>query len=180
MVLDDVILTFLNETPLSICLENGAFQSKSLLPPILPPFETKPPYIPYVVEHLAVMGTDGSVLVQNTAGQWETLPRDSDMVKQYIEILQSNSTAAMAVGTAQLNINDSSSSFLESDVENSTRSPSVFMLASLVLSTVSIASVVLLVFDLITCKLHSLRRAYKRKRGSQEVNEDGYQLCEQS
>ena len=163
---------------INVCLENGAFQSKSLLPPVLPPFETKPPYIPYVVEQLAVMGADGSVLVRNTAGQWETFPRDSDMVKQYIEILQSNGTAT-AVLTAQLSINDSSSSFLESDVENSTRSPSAFMLASLVLSTAAIASVILLVFGLITCKLHSLRRTHKNKRG-QDIDGDRYQLCEQS
>ena len=158
---------------INICLENGAFQSKSLLPPLLPPFETKPPYTPYVVEQLTVMGADGSLLVRNTAGQWETFLRDSDMVKQYIEILQSNGTAVV---TGQLSVNDSSSGFPNSDAESGL---SVVMLASLVLSTAAIASVILLVFGLITCKLHSLRRAYKSKR-SKDINGDQYKLYEET
>jgi hypothetical protein len=168
------------ECEINVCLENGAFQSKGLLPPILPPFETKPPYMPYVMEQLAVIGADGSVLVRNTAGQWETFPRDSDMVKQYMEILR-NGTASAAAFTESDNINGSNSSFLESDVENSTRIPPAFMLASLALSTAAIALVILFVFGWITCKLHSLRRTCKKKKRDQDiyVNEDQYRLCEQ-
>ena len=166
---------------INVCLENGAFLSKTLLPPILPPFETKPPYVPYVVDQLAVMGADGSVLVRNTAGQWETFPHDSDVVKRYIDILQSNDTAAAF--TVQPMSNDSNSSFFEpaDESDSDIRSPSIFMLASLVLSTVAIASVIILVFGLITCKLHSRRRVYKSKRG-QDINEDHdqYKLCEHS
>ena len=164
---------------INVCLEKGAFQSKRLLPPILPPFETKPPYMPYVIDQLAVMGADGSLLVRNTAGQWETFPRDSDMVKQYMEILQNNGSALAAEFTDQLDnntINDSDSSFLESDVENSTKLPSVFTLVTLVLSTAAIALVILFVFGWITCKLHSLRRTCKSKGGK----EDQYQLYEQT
>ena len=130
-----------------------------------------------MVEQLTVMGADGSLLVRNTAGQWETFLRDSDMVKQYIEILQSNGTAvAAAVVTGQLSVNDSSSGFSNSDAESG---PSVVMLASLVLSTAAIASVILLVFGLITCKLHSLRRTYKSKR-SKDINGDQYKLYEET
>ncbi|MCG8623898.1 MAG: hypothetical protein MJE68_18135, partial [Proteobacteria bacterium] len=166
---------------INVCLEKGAFQSKRLLPPILPPFEIKPPYVPYVIEQLAVMGVDGSLLVRNTAGQWETFPRDSDMVKQYVEILQSNGTAPAAGFTDQLtdNIKDSNSSFLEPNVENSTKTPSAFTIATLLLSTAAIALVILFVFGWITCKLQSLRRTCKSKR-DQDINEDRYQLCEQS
>ncbi len=161
---------------INVCLEKGAFQSKSLLPPILPPFEMKPPYMPYAIEQLAVIGADGSVLVRNTAGQWETFPRDSDMVKQYMEILQSNGTASAAAFTDNINDSGSNSSFI---VENSTKIPRAFMLASLVLSTAAIALVILFVFGWITCKLHSLRSTCRGKR-DQDVNEDRYQLCEQS
>ena len=99
------------------------------------------------------------------------------MVKQYIEILQSNGTAPAAGFTDQLadNIKDSNSSFLEPDVENSTKLPSVFTIATLVLSTAAIALVILFMFGWITCKLHSLRRTCKSK-GSQDITEDQYQL----
>ena len=163
---------------INVCLEKGAFQSKRLLPPILPPFETKPPYMPYVIEQLAVMGADGNLLIRNTAGQWETFPRDSDMVKQYVEILQNNGSAPAAEVTDQLDNNDSNSNSLESDVENSTKLPSVFTIATLVLSTAAIALVILFVFGWITCKLHSLRRTCKSK-GGQDITEDQYQLYEQ-
>jgi hypothetical protein len=161
---------------IKVCLEKGAFLSKSLLPPILPPFETKPPYMPYVIEQLAVIGADGSVLVRNTAGQWETFPRDSNMVKQYMEILQRNGTGSASAFTDTINDSGSNSSFL---VENSTKIPRAFMLASLILSTAAIALVILFVFGWITCKLHTLRRTCRGKR-DQDVNEDRYQLCEQS
>ena len=102
------------------------------------------------------------------------------MVKQYVEILQSNGTAPAAEFTDQLadNIKDSNSSFLKPNVENSTKTPSAFTIATLVLSTAAIALVILFVFGWITCKLQSLQRTCKSK-GGQDITEDR-QLCEQS
>ena len=172
---------------INVCLEKGAFQSKSLLPPILPPFQAQPPFVPYIVNQLAVLGSDGSVLVRNTAGQWETFSPDSDEASLYHELLRSNSTKMNPPTTppstdfppptippstdlpdkSETNIPRSSTGLLSAEDESSPPHDefSSSTIASLTLSTVAVASViVVVVFVLVMFKVCSPRRHEQNDR----------------
>ena len=174
-----------NGCEINVCLEKGAFQSKSLLPPILPPFQAQPPFVPYIVNQLAVLGSDGSVLVRNTAGQWETFSPDSDEASLYHELLRSNGTNmnpptnppstddlpnndTNVPNDTNTNIPRSSTSPLGVNDESSppTSEFSTPTIVSLTLSTAAVASLIVIVFVLIT---HTIRR--KRHRRANFMND---------
>ena len=77
---------------ISVCLENGAFQPKSLLPPRVPPFQTKSAHMSYATDKPTIMGSDGGIIVRNTAGQWRLFARGTEEATSYYELLLSNGT----------------------------------------------------------------------------------------
>ena len=109
---------------INVCLENGAFQSKSLPPPFLPPFQTKPPFVPYVVEPPAVLGSEGSLLVRNTAGQWETFAPDSEEAIRYIALIQNGTIADLPTDSSVTN-SFTSESFVTSSFSTNTTTDSL-------------------------------------------------------
>lgn len=149
---------------INVCLENGAFQPKRLLPPRLPPFQTKPPYVPYVTEKLTVVGSDRSILVRNTAGQWKLFSRDTDEALAFYEMLEGNDTSIAPSPDG----NSTTSSFVNSD-ENTSLSEngnsSTITVVSIIFSTIAIASVIILMFGLLTFKVCSR----KKKRQSNNM-----------
>ena len=139
---------------INVCLENGAFQSKSLLPPRLPPFQSKPPFVPYATERLTVIGSDSSIIVRNTAGQWIIYPRDSDEAMSFYELLQQINDTMMDPDT---NINSTTSPNVDGETSRASgknnNNISAATLVSLVLSTIAVASVIVIVFGLIFSKV---------------------------
>ena len=151
-----------NGCEINVCLEKGAFQSKSLLPPILPPFQAQPPFVPYIVNQLAVLGSDGSVLVRNTAGQWDNFTPDSDEASLYHELLQSNSSQRNPSTTNGTNIPRLSSSQLSTEDESS-HSKTDIAIVSLTMSTIAVASLIVFAFVVATYKVCSQRNRHNRQ-----------------
>lgn len=143
---------------ITVCLENGAFRPKSLLPPRLPPFQTKPPYMPYTTEKLTIIGSNGGILVRNTVGQWRWFSRETEEAMSYYELLQNNGTSPETNNPpssfgGQNTTNTSSSPLVDmSTIESPTVTTELKTYISLAMSTVAIASVIILAFGLLTCK----------------------------
>ena len=156
-----------NGCEINVCLENGAFESRTLNSPVLPPFQTRPQFIPGLVEQLVVLAADGSILVRNTAGQWETFPRESVEATLYLELVQNNGTILNPPSTLSPN---SSSPLVAASQANNLSS---YTLASLILSSVAVASLIILVLVLISCTVYT-QRCKKR-----ESNPGGYILQDQ-
>ena len=151
-----------NGCEINVCLENGAFRPRRLLPPRLPPFQTKPAYVPYITEKLTVTGSDGSVLVRNTVGQWKLFSRDTEVARTYYQMLEGNSTSTYTPPVPPPDNTSNSSEFIAStdaytDAPNKNNSPNTVMI-SFILSTVAIASVIIIVFGLLSYKMCSRKR----------------------
>ena len=149
---------------INVCLENGAFQSKSLLPPRLPPFQSKPPFVPYATEKLTVIGSDGSIIVRNTAGQWIIYSRDSDEAMSFYELLQQINDTTMDPGPdPELDINSTTSQRVDGETSSASgkSNTSGATLASLVLSTIAVASVIIIIFGLLSCRACSHRGKHR-------------------
>ncbi len=140
-----------NGCEINVCLENGAFESKTLNSPVLPPFQTRPPILSGLVEQLVVFAVDGSILVRNTAGQWETFPRESVQALLYLKLIQ-NDTTLNPPSTLSPN---SSSPFVSPSQANNLSS---YTLASLIMSSVAVASLIILVLVLISHAVYTGRR----------------------
>lgn len=134
---------------INVCLENGAFQPKSLLPAHLPPFQTNPPYVPYTTEKLTVIGSEGSIIVRNTAGQWKIFSSESEEASFYYEMFAGNKTEPEnnTTTSSQVEYPDP-----DDDSINNTA------IVSLALSTVAIASVIVITLSLLTFKVCSRRQ----------------------
>ena len=195
---------------ISACLENGAFESKTLLPPRIPPFQKKPTNTPYSTEKLTVMGSDGGILVRNTAGQWEWYSHETEEAASYYESLQNYNTtrqetsppdedisrsrvsiqpssvaiyteeamctgAVMASSFQYLSMSESPvstpSHASSPRVDNSNITPSSQGLhrrttyVSLIMSTLAVASVVILAFAVLASKCYRIKRC-----GKYEIN----------
>ena len=150
------LITVESGCEINVCLENGAFQSRNLLPPRLPPFQSKPPYIPYATERLTIIGSDSSIIVRNTAGQWLIYQSDSDEAMSFYELLQQINNTTMDPDT---NINSTTSPSVDGETSSASgkNDISAATLVSLVLSTIAVASVIIIVFGLISCKACSRR-----------------------
>jgi hypothetical protein len=153
-----------NGCEINVCLENGAFESKTLNSPVLPPFQTRPPILPGLVEQLVVFAADGSILVRNTAGQWETFPRESVQALLYLKLIQ-NDTTLNPPSTLSPN-SSSESPFVSPSQANNLSS---YTLASLIMSSVAVASLIILVLVLISCRVCTHRR-------KKHENQEGYVL----
>ena len=178
---------------INVCLENGAFRPKSLLPPRPPPFQSKPALMPYATEKLTVIGSDGSIIARNTAGQWEIFSRDSDEATSFYEMLQQTNVTSPTMitsepgesepgesepgesesGESDPELNENST--IPEKVDGETSNPSdinnlsVMTWVSLILSTVAVASVIIIIISLLSCKACS-------RRGGRRINDSDHCL----
>lgn len=141
---------------INVCIETGSFNQKRLSPPKLPPFEEQPPFMPYLTEQPTLFTSDGGILRRNIDGCWNRYPPGS---KEAIETFNKISPN---------NNNDTRNSEMDSEVsmtqqimstKTSTNPPTA--IASLVLSSVAIASVILIVLCLLTYKIYTTRKQKK-------------------
>jgi hypothetical protein len=127
---------------INVCIERGAFTQKYLLPPKLPPFRNQPPYIPYVTDQLTVIGSGGNILVRNTEGQWNLYRPNSEEVQAYAQLVSQN-----------INITSMDPGLVNSNPQIQAKAkPSGVAIASIVLSTVTLASLIIVVSGLLTAK----------------------------
>ena len=156
-----------NGCEINVCLENGAFRPKSLLPPRLPPFQSKPSFMPYVTEKLTVIGSDGSIIERNTAGQWKIFSRDSDEAISFYEMLNVINPTMPGPEPGEsdpdLNVNSTNSERADGEASNPSgkNNLSAATLVSLILSTVAVASVIIIIFGLLSCKVCSRRDKHR-------------------
>ena len=125
----------------------------NLLPPRLPPFQSKPPFVPYATEKLAVMGSDGSIIVRNTAGQRIIYSCVSDEAMLFYELL--NNTTMNPGPDPELDINSTTSQRVDGKTSSASgkNNISAATLTSLVLSTIAVASVIITIFGLLSCRV---------------------------
>ena len=131
-----------NGCEIHVCLENGAFTPKHLLPPNLPPFHRRPPYVPHWTDRLAVVGADNHLLIRNTDGQWKAHSIDSDETKAFIETaMQTNNiTTHSAIGIA---------------AAAAQAGPTKWSLIALIMSSIAMATLILVacMTSIVTCKV---------------------------
>ena len=139
---------------INVCLESGAFSPKYSLPPFLPPFHEQPPYIPHWTDRLAVVGADNNLLIRSTQGQWKPHTSDSDETKAFVQTAMENN-----------NITESSAFGVAAAASQEKDGPSKWALISLIMSTVALASFILLacMTSVVTCKV-----CCGRKRGKKD------------
>ena len=106
---------------------------------MLPPFNKRPPFRPHVTERLVVVGSNGNILVRGIDGQWNLYGPDSEEVKEFVKAIQNNDTTMDPASVSP-------------QVQASQSRPSIVAVASLALSTVTMATLVLCVFGLVTFK----------------------------
>ena len=149
-----------NGCEIHVCLESGAFNPKHLLPPFLPPFHRRPPYVPQWTDRLAVVGADNTLLIRNTQGQWQAHSSDSEETRAFIETAMEN-----------LNITSSNSAIVGVADAATASGPTKWVLVSLIMSTVAIASLILLacMTSVLTCKVccHGNKKKQKMKNVEQ-------------
>ena len=147
---------------INVCLENGAFSSKKLLPPYLPPFHQRPPFIPHWTDRLAVVGADNNLLIRSTQGQWEAYSSDSDETKAFIEATLENN-----------NISSTSEIGVAADVVSESNGPSKWALISLIMSSTALASLILLLCmtSLLTCKVCCGSRKRREDKKVKKIEE---------
>lgn len=160
-----------NGCEINVCLENGAFQPKSLLPPRLPPFQSKPPFVPYTTDKLTVIGSDGSIIARNTAGQWKIYSRDSDEAASFYELLEQRNITSPAMIDPDPNINSTTAPRVDGETSNVSGKTNIAAatLASLILSTVAATSVIIIIFVLLSYRACS-------RRGQHKPNDTDYYL----
>ena len=149
-----------NGCEIHVCLENGVFTPKYLMPAILPPFHRRPPYVPHWTDRLAVVGAGNNLLIRNTQGQWEAYSSDSKETKAFIETALKNkniTTRSSAVGMAAAAIQEKDA-------------PSKWALISLIVSTVTLASLILLacLTSVVTCKVCCNRKAHNNVKNVEQ------------
>lgn len=152
-----------NGCEINVCLENGAFSQKTLLPPYLPPFHRRPPYVPHWTDRLAVVGADNDLLIRDTDGQWRAYPSKSAESMEYIDTVMENS-----------NNNISSGSVIGIAADAASQGPSKWALIALIMSSIALATLVLLLCmtSALTCKV-CCGKTKKKKMGKIENIEQG-------
>lgn len=138
-----------------ICLENGAFLPKHLLPPNLPPFHRRPPHVPHWTDRLAVVGADNHLLIRNTNGQWNAYSIDSDGTKTFIETVMQNN-----------NITTHSAIRMAATARAQT-GPTKWSLIALIMSSVAMATLILVacMTSVVTCKVCCHRKGGSKAKG---------------
>jgi hypothetical protein len=141
---------------INVCLESGAFSPKYSLPPFLPPFHERPPFVPHWTDRLAVVGADDNLLIRSTQGQWKAHSSESDETKAFIQTAMENEN---------VNITESSAFGVAVGASQEKEGPSKWALISLIMSTVALASFILLacMTSVVTCKVCCRRKMKARK-----------------
>ena len=144
-----------NGCEINVCIESGAFTQKYLLPPKLPPFHKQPPYIPYITDQLTVIGSDGSILMRNIEGQWKLYPQESKEVRAFVQKVSQNANET-SIDPALMN---------NSPQVQKKSAPSSAAIASIVLSTVTLATLIVLASGWMTARVCKRKSKDKESYG---------------
>lgn len=89
-----------NGCEINVCIQMGAFSVDYLPPPMLPPYNKQPPFIPYVTEQLVVVGSNGYILVRGIDDRWNLYAPDSEEVKEFVKAIMQNNDTTMDPASA--------------------------------------------------------------------------------
>jgi hypothetical protein len=113
--------------------------------------------MPYITDRLTVIGSGGNILVRNTEGQWNLYQPNSEEVQAYAQLISQNvNTTSMDPG------------LMNSSPQIQKAKPSGVAIASIVLSTVTLASLIVILSGLLTVKACLKRKSKNVSRKDYE------------
>lgn len=122
-------------------------------------------YGPHWTDRLAVVGADNNLLIRSTRGQWNAHSSESDETKAFIQTAMEN-----------YNITESSGAFgVAVGASQEKEGPSKWALISLIMSTVALASFILLacMTSVVTCKVCCGHKKARKDKVENDYVEQG-------